>query len=68
MEYAALLLAYLMPLLVLSIRWKSSFGDNSRIGVALASFMFHLLHAVFLAGCLWLVFDPPFSPRHKGLA
>ena len=66
MEYEALLLAYLMPLLVLSIRWKASFGDNSRIGVALASFMFHLLHAVFLAGCLWLVFDPPFSPRRTG--
>jgi len=66
LEYEALLLAYLMPLLVLSIRWKSSFGDSSRIGVALASFMFHLLHAVFLVGCLWLVFDPPFSPRHTG--
>ncbi len=66
LEYEALMLAYLMPLLVLSIRWKSSFGDNSRIGVALTSFMFHLLHAVFLAGCLWLVFDPPFSPRHTG--
>ena len=55
-----------MPLFVLAIRWKSSFGDTSRIGVALASFMFHLLHAVFLVGCVWLVFDPPFSPRHKG--
>jgi hypothetical protein len=66
-EYVALLLAYLMPLLVLAIRWKSSFGDNSRLGVALTSFIFHLLHALFLVGCLWLVFDPPFSPRHKGL-
>jgi tetratricopeptide (TPR) repeat protein len=65
-EYVSLLLAYLMPLFVLAIRWKSAFGDNSQIGVALASFIFHLLHALFLAGCIWLVFDPPFSPRHKG--
>jgi tetratricopeptide (TPR) repeat protein len=65
-QQLSLLLAYLMPLFVLAIRWKSSFGDNSRIGVALASFVFHMLHAVFLAGCVWLVFDPPFSPRHKG--
>jgi tetratricopeptide (TPR) repeat protein len=66
LETLSLLLAYLMPLFVLSIRWKSSFGDNSRIGVALASFIFHLLHGLFLAGCLWLIFDPPFSPRHTG--
>jgi tetratricopeptide (TPR) repeat protein len=62
----SLLLAYLMPLLMLAIRWKSSFGDNSRVGVALASFVFHLLHAAFLAGCVWLVFDPPFGPRYSG--
>jgi len=66
-EYVSLLLAYMMPLFVMAIRWKSSFGDNSRLGIALASIMFHLLHGVFLAGCIWLVFDPPFSPRHKGL-
>jgi len=66
LESLSLLLAYLMPLFVLAIRWKSSFGDRSRIGLATASFMFHLLHAFFLAGCLWMVFDPPFSPRHKG--
>jgi tetratricopeptide (TPR) repeat protein len=66
LETLSLLLAYLMPLLVLAIRWKASFGDSSRVGVALASFIFHLLHALFLAGCLWLIFDPPFSPRHTG--
>ncbi len=66
LELLSLLLAYLMPLFVLAIRWKSSFGDTSRTGVALASFVFHLIHAVFLAVCVWLVFDPPFSPRHNG--
>jgi hypothetical protein len=66
LQQLSLLLAYLMPVFVLAIRWKSSFGDHSRIGMALASFMFHLLHGLFLAGCVWLVFDPPFSPRHNG--
>lgn len=54
----------LMPLLVLSIRWK--FGDSSRIGSALANITFHSIHAIFLGVCAWLVFDPPFSPREKG--
>jgi len=65
-ELVALLLAYLMPLFVLAIRWQSSFGDSSRMGMALASFMFHVVHAIILFVCVWLVFDPPFSPREKG--
>ena len=65
-QQLSLMLAYFMPFLMLAIRWKSSFGDNSRAGAALASFVFHLLHACFLVGCVWLMFDPPFSPRHNG--
>ena len=59
-------LAYLMPVFVLAIRWQSSFGDSSQIGMALASFMFHVVHAIILFICVWLVFDPPFSPHEKG--
>ncbi|MGH8024074.1 MAG: hypothetical protein ACRED1_10860, partial [Limisphaerales bacterium] len=55
----------LLPLLVLSVRWK--FGDNSKIGSSLTSLMFHAIHAVFLGVCLWIAFDPPFSPREKNL-
>jgi len=65
-QLLALLLAYLMPVFVLAIRWQSSFGDSSRMGMALASFMFHVVHAIILFICVWLVFDPPFSPREKG--
>lgn len=65
-QLIALLLAYLMPLFVLAIRWQSSFGDSSRMGMALASFMFHVVHAILLFICLWLVLDPSFSPREKG--
>lgn len=54
----------LIPLLVLSIRWK--FKDSSRIGSAVASLMFHAIHAIFLGVCIWMMFDPPFSPREKG--
>jgi tetratricopeptide (TPR) repeat protein len=55
----------LVPLLMLSIRWK--FGDSSRLGSALASVTFHAIHAIFLGVCIWVMFDPPFSPREKGL-
>jgi tetratricopeptide (TPR) repeat protein len=59
-------LSSLAPLLMLSIRWHSSFGDTSQMGRALASLMFHFAHAVFLLVCIWVAFDPPFSPREKG--
>jgi hypothetical protein len=64
---ALLSLTSLLPVFVLAIRWKSGFGDSSQIGSTLASVMFHLIHAVFLGLCVWVAFDPPFSPRHLGL-
>jgi tetratricopeptide (TPR) repeat protein len=63
---ALLSLASLLPVFVLAIRWRTGFGDNSKIGVLLANFMFHLVHAVILFVCVWVAFDPPFSPRHLG--
>jgi tetratricopeptide (TPR) repeat protein len=59
-------LTSLLPVFLLSIRWKTSFGDNSKLGLALTSFMFHVIHAVILGVCIWVTFDPPFSPRHLG--
>jgi tetratricopeptide (TPR) repeat protein len=56
----------LIPVLLLAIRWHASFGDSSQMGRALASFMFHFVHAMLLIVCIWVVFDPPFSPREKG--
>lgn len=67
LQNLVLLVAYVAPVFVLAIRWKSSFGDTSRIGQALASLIFHVLHAFFLIGCIWLFFDPPFSPRQNEL-
>ena len=59
-------LTSLIPVFVLAIRWGSSFGDSSRIGAALASFMFSLVHGIILVICIWVAFDPPFAPRHLG--
>jgi tetratricopeptide (TPR) repeat protein len=59
-------LTSLVPVLLLSIRWKSSFGDDSKLGQALTSFMFHIVQAIIFGVCLWIAFDPPFSPRHLG--
>jgi tetratricopeptide (TPR) repeat protein len=52
----------LLPVLVLSIRWSKNFGDSSHMGTMLASQMFHLIHAVVFGACVWIMFDPPFSP------
>jgi tetratricopeptide (TPR) repeat protein len=56
-------LTFALPLLMMSIRWGSSFGDNSPMGVALATFGFNVLHIFFLICGLWVCLDPPFSPR-----
>ena len=53
----------LLPILIIGIRWKSSFGDTSQFGIALATWVFHLTHAALLGLCLWAAFDPAFSLR-----
>lgn len=58
--------ASLLPVLVMAIRWRTSFGDNSKMGLAVANFMFHVIHAILLGVCVWVAFDSPFSPRHLG--
>jgi tetratricopeptide (TPR) repeat protein len=52
----------LVPVLVMAVRWSANFGDASRIGTALTSRMIHLIHAVIFGACIWIMFDPPFSP------
>jgi tetratricopeptide (TPR) repeat protein len=68
--FRALALASLVPILMLSIRWKShtiQFNDDSRLGVFLMKATAHFVHALFFALSLWLALDPQFSPRHLGL-
>ncbi len=59
-----LALPSLLPVLAISLRWPSYFGDPSQIGVVLAKLVFHVLHAALLAVCLWVALDPKFSPRN----
>src|SRR5262249_9163014 len=68
--FAVLAVAALLPLLMLSIRWKShsvQIADDTRLGVFLTRSTGHLLHGLFLLGSLWLAFDPTFSPRHLAI-
>lgn len=59
-----LTLPSLLPVFVIGFRWPSYFGDPSRLGVAIATLVFHFFHAVLLLVCLWIAFDPLVSPRH----
>ena len=56
-----------LPVLVMAIRWTSSFGDNSRLGTALSNYMFHGVHAVIFTVCVWVMYDSPFSPGQLSL-
>jgi tetratricopeptide (TPR) repeat protein len=59
-------LTSLLPILVISLRWPSYFGDSSSLGIALATWIFHIVHGILLVVCLWVMFDPAFSPRRLG--
>jgi hypothetical protein len=55
----------LIPVLVISIKWPSYFGDTSKLGIAIATFASHLVHALLLVLCVWIALDPNvrLSPR-----
>src|SRR6185503_13636998 len=64
-RYIALLAALtsILPILFIGIKWPNQLGDISAVGTALTNLMTHVIHAVFLVLCLYVDFDPPFSPR-----
>lgn len=64
-EALAVALTSLLPLFLIAIRWTSYFGDNSRLGIWVSTFTFRVVHAAFLAVCIWVALDPPFSPRNN---
>jgi tetratricopeptide (TPR) repeat protein len=65
-DLALMSLTSLFPIFAMAIRWAASFGDSSVLGTMLATWMFHLVHFVIFLVCLWVAFDPPFSPHHFG--
>lgn len=64
----ALLLATisLFPVLFLSIRWGSFAGGDSATTLGLGTLVFHASHACLLLTCVWVAFDPAFSPSQMG--
>ncbi len=56
----------LMPVLFMGIKWPATFGDISAAGNALTNLMTHVIHGVFLLACLYVAFDPGYSPRKLG--
>ena len=59
-------LTSLLPVLIMSVRWPSFAGDTSKLGGTITTLMFRMVHALFLAATIWVMFDPPFSPRLLG--
>jgi tetratricopeptide (TPR) repeat protein len=58
-----LVLTSILPIFVISIRWKASFGDVSRAGVLVATWVLHLAHFALLVVCVWAEFDTAFGLR-----
>lgn len=67
-RYLIVLLSFtsVLPVLFMGIRWPAQFGDISPTGNALTILMTHVIHGVFLVACLYVAFDPQFSPRSLG--
>ena len=59
-------LVSILPLVIIGIRWPSSFGDTSAAGALLTNVMFRLVHLLFFAACISVAFDLRFSPRSLG--
>lgn len=56
----------LLPVLVMSIRWRSISADSSPAGSLLSKFFFHFAYVMLLLAGLWVALDPSFSPREIG--
>jgi tetratricopeptide (TPR) repeat protein len=58
----------LLPILLMSVRWASHFGDPSKVGIAVTTGILHIAHGALLGACIWVAFDPAFSPQRKGIS
>jgi len=56
-------LTSLLPVFFIGIRWPAPFGDISAAGNFITNLTMHIIHGVFLLICIYVAFDPPFSPR-----
>jgi tetratricopeptide (TPR) repeat protein len=52
-----------LPAFMMAMRWSANFGDSSKVGSTLVNYMMYLVNLVILSACVWVAFDPPFSPH-----
>ena len=60
-------LTSVLPVVLMGIRWGSKSGETSAAGANLANLAFRLIHLFILAACIFVAFDPKYSPRELGL-
>jgi tetratricopeptide (TPR) repeat protein len=61
-----LCLSSVLPALFMAIRWRGLVGGANATD-RLTAAMFHFVHGLFLAACLWAALDLPLSPRRLGI-
>lgn len=62
---ALLALTSLLPVFILSLRWASSFGDTSPLGIFIATATLNIVQGLFFLASLWVALDCQISPRHS---
>jgi tetratricopeptide (TPR) repeat protein len=61
-------LTSVLPVVLMGIRWRTSIGDVNAAGSFLTTLAFRLINLFLLVVCLWVVFDPKYSPRALALS
>ena len=60
-------LTSVLPVILIGIRWRTHEGDTNVAASMLTNLAFRVIHLFFLVACIWIVFDPKYSPRELGL-
>jgi tetratricopeptide (TPR) repeat protein len=59
-------LTSVLPVILIGIRWRTNEGDTNAAASFLTNLAFRIIHLFFLVVCIWIVFDPKYSPRFLG--
>ena len=62
-----LCLSSVLPAVFMAIRWRSQRLGRPNAAAKITAGMFHFVHGLFLAACLWAALDSPLSPRRLGI-
>ncbi len=60
-------LTSVLPIILMGVRWPSKSGETSAAGANLTTLAFRVIHLFIPAACIFVAFDPKFSPRELGL-